>query len=532
MIVKKIHYEVVLFILIWAVLTAVNGWIRPMVPSNELHYVSVAWEMWQHHHFLVPIQTGIPYHEKPPLLFWLIHFGWFLFGVSSWWPRLMPQLFNLATLWLTYRFAQALWPERKEVARIAPLILLAVLIIPLQLPITWFDNLISFFCLLSLWFIYLAVERKPYYWMGFALSICLGILAKGPVIFVFVLPAALFMPWWASPRKKWGQTYAFFILAILAAIVLVLCWVIPAVVQGGPSYTHNILWTQSFGRVSGQRGFQAWYYYLIYFPILLLPWTIWPRTWIALTDWSRSPGDKKDRSSLRFLGLCIIPGLVLLSCFASKSSRYLYSLLPMTSLFLAYLFFWRTQESKYWDRLILVLLYISAGIIYLSLKFILSPATQHRYFWLSEISPVWGWATIFLGFCWLYYSQRNMNRVIIDMVISTALLTLIMQFGINKVIASHNDLRPLALKVKLLQDRGITVGFPKGDLMPEELIEFFGRLSQPIVIRYPQVTSWKKSHPQAWMIVQDISHSPSQFQLKPVAKLKPFEPSFLRKYSH
>ena len=65
---------------------------------------------------------------EPPLLFWLFHLGWWLFGVDEWWPRLVPPLFGLANLFLVRSLARRLWPDRPEVAKTAPVVLLGFLL--------------------------------------------------------------------------------------------------------------------------------------------------------------------------------------------------------------------------------------------------------------------------------------------------------------------------------------------------------------------------------------------------------------------
>ena len=54
---------------------------RPLLPIDETRYAAVAWEMWDRGSWLVPLRNGEAYHHKPPLLFWIMHAGWALFGV-------------------------------------------------------------------------------------------------------------------------------------------------------------------------------------------------------------------------------------------------------------------------------------------------------------------------------------------------------------------------------------------------------------------------------------------------------------------
>ncbi len=56
----------------WGALVLTALLTRPPLPVDETRYLSVAWEMWQQQHILVPISNGAPYSHKPPLLFWLM----------------------------------------------------------------------------------------------------------------------------------------------------------------------------------------------------------------------------------------------------------------------------------------------------------------------------------------------------------------------------------------------------------------------------------------------------------------------------
>ena len=41
---------------------------------DELHYLSLAWEMHKQHYYLLPIALGHPDIQKPPLLTWAGHY--------------------------------------------------------------------------------------------------------------------------------------------------------------------------------------------------------------------------------------------------------------------------------------------------------------------------------------------------------------------------------------------------------------------------------------------------------------------------
>ena len=69
--------------LFWLALVLVSLFSRSYLPIDETRYVTVAWNMFLNHDFLVPYLNGETYSHKPPLLFWLMNLGWALFGVND-----------------------------------------------------------------------------------------------------------------------------------------------------------------------------------------------------------------------------------------------------------------------------------------------------------------------------------------------------------------------------------------------------------------------------------------------------------------
>ena len=89
------------WVLLWCIIVLALLYARPPMPIDETRYLSVAWEMWHSHNFLVPHINGEPYSQKPPLLFWFIHLFWSVFGVSEWAGILVGPLFALGSMALT-----------------------------------------------------------------------------------------------------------------------------------------------------------------------------------------------------------------------------------------------------------------------------------------------------------------------------------------------------------------------------------------------------------------------------------------------
>ncbi len=85
------------------------GLYTPGLYTNEGRYAGVAWEMVHRRDWLSPRLNGVPYLEKPPLLYWLIAVAYTLFGVSETSARLPGALSAGAGVLCTFGIGRALF---------------------------------------------------------------------------------------------------------------------------------------------------------------------------------------------------------------------------------------------------------------------------------------------------------------------------------------------------------------------------------------------------------------------------------------
>ena len=211
----------ILLLWLFLVIISLNG--RSYFPIDETRYVTVAWNMWLNGDYLIPTLNGIAYSHKPPLLFWLINLGWKVFGVNDWWPRLVPSLFALASVFVTRRIADRLWPEKTAIKDNAALILISSGLWVFFSTALMFDMLIAFFTVLGIWGLLVALQAHTSIqafkgWFMFALAIGGGLLAKGPTIFLQLLPVALLASWWSVDKhlnaKNWYLPLIYSVLGL------------------------------------------------------------------------------------------------------------------------------------------------------------------------------------------------------------------------------------------------------------------------------------------------------------------------------
>ncbi len=303
---------------------------RPPYPIDETRYLSVAWEMWLRHDFLVPHLNGAPYSDKPPLLFWLILLGWRVVGVAEWWARLVPVLSGLGSAWLTALIARRLWPGRPEAGPLAAVILAGTIAWAAFTQAVLFDTLLTATVLAAILGLLAAADGRRWGFVLLGAGIGAGVLAKGPVTLMHVLPAALLAPWWGARRSRLAW-YAGVAAAVAGGAAIALAWAIPAAREGGPAYADAIFVRQTAGRmVHAFAHRRPLWWYLPWFPVLLLPWAAWPAAWRA----ARAALRLDDRG-VRFLAAWAVPVLVGFSLVSGKQVIYLLPLLPAVTLALA-----------------------------------------------------------------------------------------------------------------------------------------------------------------------------------------------------
>jgi 4-amino-4-deoxy-L-arabinose transferase-like glycosyltransferase len=471
------------------VLAALSG--HPLWPIDETRYAGVAWEMWLRQDFLVPYMNGKPYSDKPPLLFWLLHAGWWLFGVNEWWPRVGPALFALGSLLLTRRIAGRLWPEYPPLRWLAPAVLMSCLLWAIFTSALMFDLVLSFWVLLAVSGVLDIARgsRRGVWWMGVGLG--LGILTKGPVALLHVLPVAVLAPWWSpAATPSWWRWYRAVLLAVLLAAGIALLWAVPAAWQGGADYARAIFWDQTSGRLAHALEHRnPWWWYLPLLPLLFFPWAWWPPAWSAL---ARLPGDWRTRFCVSW----VLPVFAGFSLISGKQEHYLLPLFPACALLLG----WGLSRSSatpkgisQWPVAVFFLLVADVLIA--------GPHWQERLGWpaWTAAMPLSGaFALVGLGGL-LVLPWRP--RPMLERAVGIAAAGVIGVGLCHVLILQRIDAYDLRAVSRFLGERQ-AAGEPLAHLgRYHEQFHFYGRLRHPVAVIDPdKADRWAKIHPNGWIV--------------------------------
>jgi 4-amino-4-deoxy-L-arabinose transferase-like glycosyltransferase len=301
---------------------------RPLLPPDETRYVTVAWESLQRGDFLVSHLNGETYAHKPPLLFWLINLAWVLCGESDTVARSVAPLAAVFSVFLTWRLGLRLWPQAFERAGMAALIHTSSLLWMYFSPVTMFDALLTVFVQGALLGVLRAAggDSRGFWQAGLCMG--LGILSKGPVLLVFVLPVMLAGSLNKSVNRSRHWLFGVFCSVLLAAVTA-LAWVIPSALSGGRAYADELLFGQTAGRmVNSFAHRQPFWFYAAVLPPGLLPWLLLGSVWRGLRG-SLSDG------GVRFAAVWLGAAFVILSAVSGKQPYYILPAIPAAALLLA-----------------------------------------------------------------------------------------------------------------------------------------------------------------------------------------------------
>lgn len=472
--------------LLWLLLMATALYARPHLPVDETRYLAVAWEMWLRGDFLVPHLNGETYSHKPPLLFWLMHAGWSIFGVNDWWPRLIAPGFGLGCLFLVRRLSRELWPTDARTADLVPLVLAGCAFWALFVTLTMFDMMLAFFALMGVLGAVIAAKGRAF--AGFlcmAVAIGLGVLTKGPAILLHILPVALTAPLWAPRLEGVGpelpiaksRWYLGVVLSVVAGAAMALVWAVPAGMAGGEDYQQAIFWGQAAGRMvesfAHQRPF--WWYSAI-LPALVLPWFLWPTIWKSLRALG---GDlKRDGGSL----LCLIwmaVAFVTFSLISGKQLHYLLPEFPALALVAARSLSLHGDQTKT-SRLNAVpvaVLFVLLGVVLMLLPLGLLPFRLPV--WAPDVVGNWGGLIVLAALLSVFLAKNRLEMQMTGLVLLPVSLVVALHLALSPVLAARYDLAPVARYLKTFEDQGLPLAnFGKY----HGQYHFLGRLTRPMAV--------------------------------------------------
>ncbi len=168
----------------------------PLIEPDETRYAQVALEMCQSGDWLRPTLDGVPYLDKPPLLYWMTAASYSLFGPSPTSARLPPAICAVLTVMLLFVLGKRLVGSRAAWLGSLALLLSGGFVLSGRFLIM--DGPLTLFATVTALTAYLACSGRQVRigWLLVAGLTCgLGVLAKGPIAAVLCVPPLLAVQW-------------------------------------------------------------------------------------------------------------------------------------------------------------------------------------------------------------------------------------------------------------------------------------------------------------------------------------------------
>ncbi|MCD8499773.1 MAG: hypothetical protein LRY43_01335, partial [Gammaproteobacteria bacterium] len=159
----------------------------------------------------------------------------------------------------------------------SPLVLVAMPFFINNVGIFRFDMLLTWSNLAACYCLFRSLSCRHYYW-GFVFANALGLLTKGPVIYLFTIPEALFFAVYFCPSIR--QYAVKYLLGIFLSSLSILIWWLPIIFAGQSDLIVEMLTHQVLARATGNISVvKPVWDYLPLLPCIFLPWMAWGPFW-------------------------------------------------------------------------------------------------------------------------------------------------------------------------------------------------------------------------------------------------------------
>ena len=288
------------------------------------------WQGW-----VIPHLNGLPYIEKPPLLYWAIAVSLHLFGVHDWAVRLVPVLAGVLCLASVYGYGRMLAGPRYGFLAAFLLGTSAGFVMMSKVAMT--DALLSAFLTTALLLSHLALLRQRRGWLRLAMvALALAVLTKGLV--ALALYGLVWSGWLLTAgRAGWRKNLSF--LADPAAWGIFLLAAAPwhlAAALALPEFSWFYFINEHVLRFLGLREPKDYYagtpfYYLPRLALMALPGCLLLLARVRRGWRTANPGAVGSG----FHWACVLAPLVFFSVSSAKANYYILVCLPGLALLAA-----------------------------------------------------------------------------------------------------------------------------------------------------------------------------------------------------
>lgn len=418
-----------------------------LLESSDARYAEIARMMYISGDYMNPNLMEVHHFHKPPLTYQISSLGFNLFGVNPFAARFFLQIAVVLQLVLVYLLTLTLF-AKKNVALMATMIYFSFPLVLIASRDLTTDAFLTLFVLLSLyaWVKYRQSGKYVFLYL-FTLSLALGFMTKGPVIFIVPIIFMLFYNRIEVTKNSFSYHH---VAAWLLFFIVGFSWYFYLIIHN-PHFLDYFLGKQTVDRFS-KNAFgrtEPFWYFVVLAPVVGLPWLL------------ILPYLIKQKLALfkskQMVWVLLMATMIPLFFFSVSSSKRILYILPFYGLFailIAYLMtLMENKVLKVVNRIVL-----GYGILFFTL-FIIAPVLPTNLVIPHVVSyAAFGLLVVII---WVYNTEKiiNLNKSIgISFIVALFLV-----IGGSKVLSINplksNSTSSIAefIKQEGLQERNILV---------------------------------------------------------------------------
>ncbi len=310
-------------------LTYVFGLFIDLTGDSGL-YAAIARQMVESGDWFNLTINGVPYEQKPHLLFWLAGLGIRIFGNTNFAFKIFPTLWGAAGFYFIYRFGKIIYSEKA--GRLAALIAGTSQIFILYFFDIHTDTVLQTGVILSLWqlAVYLKTDKISAFVFGF-LGVGLAMLSKGPV--GAIVPFFFVLIFLVSLKKYRELFHPKWLLGIAIVLLVISPTLLHLYRTFGWEGIQFYFVTNNFGRISGEYAGSSSdpTFYLHTLLWAFLPWTVFVVFSIFSEIKSWFSKNEKEVWGISLLGSVLV-FTAILSVAKGKAPNYFLLAVPALSI--------------------------------------------------------------------------------------------------------------------------------------------------------------------------------------------------------
>jgi 4-amino-4-deoxy-L-arabinose transferase-like glycosyltransferase len=248
----------------------------PLANPDEGRYAEIPREMVASGDWVTPRLDGVPYFEKPPLMYWIVAACEMELGPSEWSVRLAPALFALGGIFASYAAARRIYG--RDAGFWAAVVLGTSLLylglghlLSLDMPVSVLMSATLFCFILGVR--EQAGRRRRWLFYGLYASAALATLTKGLEGFL-VTGAVMFL--WLLIFGQWGRLRPLYLPSGVALFLAIAAPWHLLVSSRNPGWAHFYFVYEHWERFTDKAGHGRYQPFWFFIPIVILglfPWT-------------------------------------------------------------------------------------------------------------------------------------------------------------------------------------------------------------------------------------------------------------------